>query len=83
VVAHLSSGEADGDELRRNYDYSEIMRRTAFPPDSAAVVDPEALDGQLQPEGISKVRLHCVEPFNIIHMSQLGCTLLKSTQSVQ
>lgn len=27
VVAHLSSGEADGDELRRNYDYSEIMRR--------------------------------------------------------
>ena len=23
VSAHLSSGEADGDELRRNYDYSE------------------------------------------------------------
>lgn len=55
VVAHLSSGEADGDELRRNYDYSEIMRRAAFPPDSAMSLDPDTLDQQQQPEGVSKV----------------------------
>lgn len=41
VAAHLSSGQADGDELRRNYDYSEVLRRAAFLPDSAAP-DPAA-----------------------------------------
>lgn len=56
VAAHLSSGEGDGDELRRNYDYSEIVRRAAFPPDSSASVDPEALEAQPQPEGVSKAR---------------------------
>ena len=54
VAAHLSSGEGDGDELRRNYDYSEIVRRAAFPPDSSTSVDPEALEAQQQPEGVSK-----------------------------
>ncbi len=24
VAAHLSSGQAEGDELRRNYDYAEV-----------------------------------------------------------
>lgn len=57
VVAHLSSGEGEGDELRRNYDYSEIVRRAAFPPDTAATVDPEAVDTRQPQEGVSKVRV--------------------------
>ncbi|DBA87288.1 hypothetical protein WJX77_005794 [Trebouxia sp. C0004] len=40
VCSHLSSGENEGDELKRNYDYSEIVRRGQFPPDSA-VLDPK------------------------------------------
>ncbi|KAL0027397.1 hypothetical protein WJX79_008379 [Trebouxia sp. C0005] len=40
ICSHLSSGENEGDELKRNYDYSEIVRRGQFPPDSA-VLDPE------------------------------------------
>jgi hypothetical protein len=40
VCSHLSSGENEGDELKRNYDYSEIVRRGQFPPDSV-VLDPE------------------------------------------
>eukprot|EP00262_Sarcandra_glabra_P020047 TRINITY_DN7870_c0_g1_i1.p1 TRINITY_DN7870_c0_g1~~TRINITY_DN7870_c0_g1_i1.p1 ORF type:complete len:303 (+),score=41.70 TRINITY_DN7870_c0_g1_i1:114-1022(+) len=31
VVAHLASGEKKGDEVRRNYQVSEIFRRTVFP----------------------------------------------------
>lgn len=31
VVAHLASGEKKGDEGRRNYQVSEIFRRTLFP----------------------------------------------------
>ena len=53
VGAHLSSGEGEGDDLKRNYDYAEIMRRGAFPVEAAAL-DPEALLPQL---GISKVTL--------------------------
>lgn len=41
VCAHLASGENEGDELKRNYDYSEIVRRGQFPPDSASL-DPDA-----------------------------------------
>ena len=40
ICAHLASGENEGDELKRNYDYSEIVRRGQFPEDSAAL-DPE------------------------------------------
>ncbi|KAL3153090.1 Heat shock 70 kDa protein A [Trebouxia sp. C0009 RCD-2024] len=40
VCAHMASGENEGDELKRNYDYSEIVRRGQFPPDSASL-DPE------------------------------------------
>ncbi|KAK9840841.1 hypothetical protein WJX81_008338 [Elliptochloris bilobata] len=36
VAAHLSSGQAEGDELRRNYDYAEVVRRGCFPPEDAA-----------------------------------------------
>uniref|UniRef100_A0ACD5TYJ9 Uncharacterized protein n=1 Tax=Avena sativa TaxID=4498 RepID=A0ACD5TYJ9_AVESA len=31
VCTHLASGEKDGDELRRNSDVSEILKRTRFP----------------------------------------------------
>lgn len=31
VVSHLSSGNKDGDQLRRNADVAEILRRTKFP----------------------------------------------------
>ena len=48
LSAHLSSGENDGDELKRNYDYSEIMRRAAFPSDTLPAVDPQAESGGLQ-----------------------------------
>ena len=36
IAAHLSSGQQEGDELKRNYDYSEIIRRGQFPPDNTA-----------------------------------------------
>lgn len=32
VCTHLASGEKDGDEVRRNCDVAEILRRTRFPP---------------------------------------------------
>jgi hypothetical protein len=31
VCCHLSSGEREGDELRRNSDVLEILRKTRFP----------------------------------------------------
>ncbi|KAF9623235.1 hypothetical protein IFM89_000724 [Coptis chinensis] len=31
IAAHLASGEKNGDEVRRNYQVSEIFRRTSFP----------------------------------------------------
>ena len=37
IAAHLSSGEQEGDELKRNYDYSEIIRRGQFPADNLPV----------------------------------------------
>lgn len=60
IVAHLSSGENEGDELKRNYDYSEIIRRGAFHGDGGAL-DPDSLAAaasaaSLQ-EGVSKVSL--------------------------
>ena len=54
ISAHLSSGENDGDELKRNYDYSEIMRRGAFPNDSLPAVDPQSVAGS-QPDAVPKV----------------------------
>ena len=60
IASHLSSGENEGDELKRNYDYSEIIRRGAFHGDGGAL-DPDSLAAaasaaSLQ-EGVSKVRL--------------------------
>jgi hypothetical protein len=34
ISAHLCSGEAEGDRLKRHSDFSEIVRRGAFPPDA-------------------------------------------------
>jgi hypothetical protein len=31
VCTHLTSGHKEGDELRRNYDVADILRRTTFP----------------------------------------------------
>lgn len=31
VCSHLTSGQKDGDELRRNADVMEILRKTRFP----------------------------------------------------
>lgn len=42
MAAHLSSGEQEGDELKRNYDYSEIVRRAQFPTDNPAL-EPDSL----------------------------------------
>ena len=30
VCTHLASGEKDGDEVRRNFDVSEILKKTKF-----------------------------------------------------
>lgn len=35
VCSHLSSGEKDGDELRRNSDVMEILKKTRFPQNQA------------------------------------------------
>lgn len=39
VAAHLSSGQAEGDELRRNYDYAEARARLAGDLPCACVPD--------------------------------------------
>lgn len=31
VCTHLTSGEKEGDEVRRNYDVMEILKKTRFP----------------------------------------------------
>jgi hypothetical protein len=33
VNCHLSSGQGEGDSLKRHADYTEILRRGAYPPD--------------------------------------------------
>lgn len=63
VCTHLSSGEGGGDDLKRNYDYSEIVRRGAFPSDAIAPVEPSAVVARdplptpgAYESGITKVR---------------------------
>lgn len=72
VCSHLSSGENEGDELKRNYDYSEIVRRGQFPPDSA-VLDPEtSISGS--PGADSTLQVTNPQPLgsNITHMCALS-----------
>ncbi|XP_026656903.2 type I inositol polyphosphate 5-phosphatase 8-like [Phoenix dactylifera] len=49
VCTHLTSGEKDGDETRRNLDVMEILRRTRFPPShrlsESAAVSPATILG--------------------------------------
>ncbi|KAK9792500.1 hypothetical protein WJX73_010349 [Symbiochloris irregularis] len=54
VCAHMSSGESEGDDQKRNYDYSEIVRRMQFPPDVEGVTDADALLGTTS-SGVNKV----------------------------
>lgn len=49
IASHLSSGEQEGDELKRNYDYSEIVRRAQFPPDSSPL-EPDSLQAGAAPD---------------------------------
>ena len=45
VCCHLTSGEKEGDELRRNSDVMEILRKTRFPQvrGAADVKSPETI----------------------------------------
>ncbi|KAH7678014.1 phosphatidylinositol-bisphosphatase protein [Dioscorea alata] len=47
VCTHLASGEKDGDEVRRNSDVSEILKRTRFKPSrrfsKSSMVSPETI----------------------------------------
>ena len=52
IAAHLSSGEQEGDELKRNYDYSEIVRRGQFPSDNPSL-EPDSV----QAAGPSDVKI--------------------------
>lgn len=45
------TGEAEGDEQRRNYDYAEILRRGFFPPEDQSAQQVAAAEAQ----GVSKV----------------------------
>ncbi|KAK9821522.1 hypothetical protein WJX74_007052 [Apatococcus lobatus] len=54
ISSHLSSGEHEGDELKRNYDYSEIIRRGYFA-DEFSALDPSVLGAHQQHAGVSKV----------------------------
>lgn len=54
VCTHMSSGEAEGDDQKRNYDYAEIVRRLQFPPDVEGASDADALLG-ISTSGINKV----------------------------
>lgn len=54
VTAHLSSGESEGDDEKRNHDFQEIVRRAQFPPDTDVDVEALATSGvnavnQVQP----------------------------------
>jgi hypothetical protein len=45
VCSHLTSGQKDGDELRRNSDVMEILRKTRFPQvhDTSDVNSPQTI----------------------------------------
>lgn len=39
VTSHFASGDHVGDEIKRNLDFSEIMRRVEFPYERSVAVD--------------------------------------------
>lgn len=61
VCTHMSSGEAEGDDQKRNYDYAEIVRRLQFPPDVEGASDADALLG-ISTSGINKVMQSSARP---------------------
>lgn len=60
ICAHLASGEAEGDELKRNYDYSEIVRRGQFPSDTASLDPDSDINGSSAPAGVPQVHKHSI-----------------------
>lgn len=81
VCTHLTSGEKEGDEVRRNSDVMEILKRTRFshscrasgqsvPPDS--ILDHEWV---LLPISFLKFSFICFNVFNVWSWSYLGTLL--------
>ena len=58
VNSHLSSGQNEGDSLRRHADYADIMRRGAFPLDGQSA----DLDVSLAGGEAHQVSLACQKP---------------------
>lgn len=59
VSSHLSSGEQEGDDQKRNADYHDIVRRAVFPNDAES----------LEPDSLSQV--HTLnDPSHKIHVWQ-------------
>ena len=75
ITSHLSSGDNEGDELRRNLDYSEIYRRAEFPEEIGPhniehlMVPPEGLPLQAPPEGTLRVN----EVYMYFWITRLSC----------
>ena len=76
ISSHLSSGEHEGDELKRNYDYSEIIRRGYFA-DEFSALDPSVLGAHQQHAGVSKVCSLITGSFPV-----LGLTLMQLPAAV-
>lgn len=81
ICAHLASGEAEGDELKRNYDYSEIVRRGQFPADTASL-DPDSDITGSGTTGVSQVLLlfaslsMCTTELTQLHTTGRAASLL-------
>ncbi|GLJ15987.1 hypothetical protein SUGI_0264650 [Cryptomeria japonica] len=46
VCTHLASGQKQGDEIRRNFDVAEILKRTRFPRDAKSGLElPQTIEG--------------------------------------
>jgi hypothetical protein len=50
VCTHLTSGEKEGDEARRNLDVTEILKKTRFPRSSSGPEQPVPPDTILEHE---------------------------------
>lgn len=66
VTSHLASGSSDNDQIRRNLDFSEIVRRTQFPYEVDLVQitreDGEVVeDFSVRPDGIPENAPHAVK----------------------
>ena len=56
LCAHMSSGESEGDDEKRNHDHHEILRRAQFPQDTDVDADVFAS------AGIAAVNQACLAP---------------------